>query len=175
MEQIWIDVCLRDPEEKVSIDTPKFAMAMASFRAPMKVIGNEGCQEVGRHLNNRAENSHLHFEGGSERCSDSGKCEVFRNSSPSIPPSTTTSITKGKSSAEPDLRTYAPPPFSNGANFLLPKSQERKKLLETGSHESDSTMPFLIRVSSRDPRDPSRFDMPQVKPALDGSLGVEAE
>ena len=27
----------------------------------MKNIGNKGCQEVGRHLNNRAENSHLPF------------------------------------------------------------------------------------------------------------------
>ena len=30
-----------------------------SYRAAMKVIGNEGRQETGRHLNNRAENSHL--------------------------------------------------------------------------------------------------------------------
>jgi len=32
-----------------------------SYRAAMKVIGNERCQETGRHLNNRAENSHLPF------------------------------------------------------------------------------------------------------------------
>jgi putative transposase len=32
---------------------------LASYRAAMKVIGNEGRQEVGRHLNNRVENSHL--------------------------------------------------------------------------------------------------------------------
>ena len=30
-----------------------------SYRAAMKAIGNEGPQETGRHLNNRAENSHL--------------------------------------------------------------------------------------------------------------------
>ena len=34
---------------------------LASYRAAMKVIGNEARQEVGRHLNNRAENSHLPF------------------------------------------------------------------------------------------------------------------
>ena len=34
-----------------------------SYRAAMKVIGNETRQETGRHLNNRAENSHLHFRG----------------------------------------------------------------------------------------------------------------
>jgi len=32
-----------------------------SYRAAMKVIGNAGRQETGRHLNNRAENSHLPF------------------------------------------------------------------------------------------------------------------
>jgi putative transposase len=32
-----------------------------SYRAAMKVIGNETRQETGRHLNNRAENSHLPF------------------------------------------------------------------------------------------------------------------
>ena len=34
---------------------------LASYRAAMKVIGNEDRQEVGRHRNNRAENSHLPF------------------------------------------------------------------------------------------------------------------
>jgi len=32
---------------------------LPSYRAAMKTIGNEGDQEVGRWLNNRAENSHL--------------------------------------------------------------------------------------------------------------------
>nr|WP_321442457.1 IS6 family transposase [uncultured Hyphomonas sp.] len=32
-----------------------------SYRAAMKVIGSEGRQETGRHLNNRAENSHFPF------------------------------------------------------------------------------------------------------------------
>jgi|TARA_R110002072_G_scaffold80606_12_gene185127 putative transposase len=34
---------------------------LKSYRAAMKTIGNEGSQEVGRWLNNRAENSHLPF------------------------------------------------------------------------------------------------------------------
>ncbi len=34
---------------------------LASYRAAMKEIGNERRQEVGRHLNNRAENSYLPF------------------------------------------------------------------------------------------------------------------
>lgn len=32
-----------------------------SYHAAMKVIGNERCQETGRHLNNRAGNSHQPF------------------------------------------------------------------------------------------------------------------
>ena len=32
-----------------------------SYYAAMKMIGNEGRQETGRHLNNRAENSHQPF------------------------------------------------------------------------------------------------------------------
>jgi len=34
---------------------------LPSYKAAMKVIGNEGKQDVGRWLNNRAENSHLPF------------------------------------------------------------------------------------------------------------------
>ena len=34
---------------------------LPSYRAAMKVIGNEGCQETRRWLNNRAENSHQPF------------------------------------------------------------------------------------------------------------------
>ena len=34
---------------------------LASYRAAMKVLGNERRQEVGRHMNNRVENRHLPF------------------------------------------------------------------------------------------------------------------
>ena len=34
---------------------------LRSYGATMKVIGNSGCQETGRRLINRAENSHLPF------------------------------------------------------------------------------------------------------------------
>ena len=34
---------------------------LRSYRAAMRLIGNEAAQEVGRWLNNRAENSHLPF------------------------------------------------------------------------------------------------------------------
>ena len=34
---------------------------LRSYRAAMRLIGNEAAQEIGRWLNNRAENSHLPF------------------------------------------------------------------------------------------------------------------
>ena len=46
---------------------------LQSYRAAMKVIGNEGCQETRRWLNNRAENSHQPFrrrEGAMARFRD---------------------------------------------------------------------------------------------------------
>lgn len=43
-----------NPEVEVTDKCP-------SYHAAMKVIGNEGRQETGRHLNNRAENSHQPF------------------------------------------------------------------------------------------------------------------
>lgn len=59
-------------------------------------------------------------EGENGPCSALDKCEVFRNSPRSTLRSTTTSITRETSNAEPDSRTYDPPPFSNGGNFSLP-------------------------------------------------------
>ena len=40
---------------------------LKSYRAAMKVIGNEARQETGRWLNNRAENSHLPFRRSCQR------------------------------------------------------------------------------------------------------------
>lgn len=41
---------------------------LRSYGAAMKDIGNVDRQEFGRHLNIRAENSHLPFGDGSGRC-----------------------------------------------------------------------------------------------------------
>ena len=41
---------------------------LPSYRAAMKVIGNEGCQETRRWLNNRAENSHQPFRRREGAC-----------------------------------------------------------------------------------------------------------
>ena len=95
---------------------------LQSYRAAMKVIGNEGCQETRRWLNNLAENSHQPFrrrEGAMVRSSEIlGPC---RNSPPSMPRSATTSTTNAISTAaifsnQPELLRWP-----SGVN-LQPKS-----------------------------------------------------
>ena len=60
---------------------------LQSYRAAMKVIGNEGCQETGRWLNNRAENSHQPFrrrEGAMARFRDIKTLQKFTSVHASI-------------------------------------------------------------------------------------------
>ena len=60
---------------------------LPSYRAAMKVIGNEGCQETGRWLNNRAENSHQPFrrrEGAMARFRDIKTLQKFTSVHASI-------------------------------------------------------------------------------------------
>ena len=54
MEPARSDVRSADPQVVVTD-------RLKSYKAAMKLIGNAGCQETGRWLNNRAENSHLPF------------------------------------------------------------------------------------------------------------------
>ena len=60
---------------------------LKSYRAAMKVIGNEGCQETRRWLNNRAENSHQTFrrrEGAMARFRDIKTLQKFASIHASI-------------------------------------------------------------------------------------------
>ena len=60
---------------------------LKSYRAAMKVIGNEGCQETRRWLNNRAENSHQPFrrrEGAMARFRDIKTFQKFASIHASI-------------------------------------------------------------------------------------------
>ena len=60
---------------------------LPSYRAAMKVIGNEGCQETRRWLNNRAENSHQPFrrrEGAMARFRDIKTLQKFTSVHASI-------------------------------------------------------------------------------------------
>ena len=74
---------------------------LRSYRAAMKVIGNEARQATGRWLNNRAENSHQPLpRDESERWRNSGAQSHYRNSPRSILQFTTTHMGNGWS------RTY---------------------------------------------------------------------
>ena len=60
---------------------------LPSYRAAMKVIGNEGCQEIRRWFNNRAENSHQPFrrrEGAMARFRDMKTLQKFASVHASI-------------------------------------------------------------------------------------------
>ena len=64
---------------------------LPSYCAAMKVLGNEGCQETGRWLNNRAEHSHQPFrrrEGAKALTSDTNDCLRSCVPSPFLPIST---------------------------------------------------------------------------------------
>ena len=94
---------------------------LRSYRAAMKVVGNEGCQETRRWLNNRAENSHQPFrrrEGAMARFRD---LKTLQISPPSMPRSITTSTTNAISTAAIFSNKLEPPPWPSGAN-LQPES-----------------------------------------------------
>ena len=94
---------------------------LASYRAAMKVIGNEDRQETARWANNRAENSHLPFrrrERAMLRFRQMRSLQKFASVHSFSP--ITTSINRETSNAEPDLKPSDTPLFSNGANFSLP-------------------------------------------------------
>jgi putative transposase len=58
---------------------------LRSYGTAMKVIGDASKQETGRWLNNMAKNSHLPRRPQlGNGCSAFGRCEVCKNSSPSI-------------------------------------------------------------------------------------------
>ena len=81
-----------------------------SYRAAMKVIDNEGCQEAKRWLNNP-------FEGGKGQWRGSETSRPYRNSPPSMPLSTTISTTNAISLAALFSNKPEPPPWPSGVNL----------------------------------------------------------
>ena len=61
------------------------------------------------------------FDEGSKRCSSSGKCDRYRCSPPSTPPSTICSIWSAISTQERISKGTAPPPSPSGGNFAPPE------------------------------------------------------
>ena len=89
---------------------------LRSYEAAMSEIGSAHRREIGWHLNNRAENSHLPFRRREGRCRAFGECEVYKSSPQSIRLCTTTSITKEISRAGLGSNRYVTPLCSNGAS-----------------------------------------------------------
>ncbi len=61
------------------------------------------------------------FDEGSKRCSSSGKCDRYRCSPPSTPPSTICSIWSAISTQERISNETEPPPSPSGGNFAPPE------------------------------------------------------
>ena len=90
---------------------------LPSYRAAMKVIGNEGCQETGRWLNNRAENSHQPFrrrEGAMARFRDIKTLQKFT----SVHASIHNHFNHQRHLNRRDISNKAePPPWPSGVNL----------------------------------------------------------
>ena len=114
-----------------------------SYRAAVKVIGSEGRQETGRHLNNRLRIRSCRSEDERRRYLVSGACGVCKNSCQSIRQYTITSIIKGISRAGPDSNRYATLLFSNGGSVSSLKACSLAKK-ETGSNSSGSTLCWTL-------------------------------
>ena len=89
---------------------------LRSYGAAMIEIGNAHRREIGLHLNNRAENSHLPFRRRERAMSRFRRMRSLQKSPQSIRLCTTTSIIKGISRAGPGSNRYETPLFSNGAS-----------------------------------------------------------
>jgi len=83
---------------------------LASYRAAMTVIGNEDKQETARWANNLLKTHINHSDEESERCSDSGKCEVYKSSPRFMHPSTASSTINAISNEELGLKVVVGAP-----------------------------------------------------------------
>lgn len=110
---------------------------LRSYRSALKTIGNEGDQEVGRWLNNRAENSYLPLRRRERAMLRFGECEVSRNSPPSILPSTSISISNAISTTASGSRRTGRPRWKSSG--IWPPRIRLCYKPETISHSSDST------------------------------------
>ena len=95
---------------------------LRSYGAALKDLGRGDDREMGRWLNNRAENSHLSFDDANGRCCGSGACERCRSSPQSMPRCTTTFRRNAISRTATPKRRPAPPLSLSGAAFWRPET-----------------------------------------------------
>jgi len=91
---------------------------LRSYGAAMKVIGNASRQETGRWPNNRAESSHLPLRRRERAMFRFRQMQVFRNSHPSILPSTTISTRNATSTHATISNSTVAPHLPSGASFV---------------------------------------------------------
>ena len=90
---------------------------LPSYRAAMKVIGNEGCQRPGAG-STTGRKTHINpFEGGKGQWLGSETSRPCRHSPPSMPRSTTISTTNAISIAATFSNKTEPPPWPSGVNL----------------------------------------------------------
>jgi putative transposase len=107
---------------------------LRSYGAALKGLGNADKQETGRWENNRAENSHPLPDSGLLAMHDKGPfrrreramqrfraCDVYRNSPPFMPPSTTISTRSARSAHATISRPTEPLLSPSGAKFVRHK------------------------------------------------------
>ncbi len=92
---------------------------LQSYRAAMKMIGNDARQETGRWLNNRTEHPHRPFRRREKAMPNSGAQSRYRNSPRSILQCTTISTEDVIFTTVEFSRSIAHPPWQNGASSLL--------------------------------------------------------
>jgi len=96
-------------------------VCLKSSGVAMKVIGNARRQMTGRRLNNRAENSYLPFDDGSEQFYASDNRDVCRNSFRFILLFTTISTMNAISIHKPLSNSNELPHLLSGGNFVPPR------------------------------------------------------
>ena len=107
---------IKCPGQSKAIVTDK----LRPYGAGLKDLGMPDDRETGRWLNNRAENSHLPFRRQERAMLRFRRMRSLLNSQPSIPQSTTTSISNAGSRAMAVSKPAAPPLLPSGVNFALP-------------------------------------------------------
>jgi len=114
---------------------------LRSYRAAMTEFGNAEKQEIGRHANSRAENSHLPFrrrERAMPRFRQMRSLQKFASVHASLHNHFAQEAT---SSTAPHPRSAAPPPWRSGRRLLPEGASSLAEVcqVETGSHRTEST------------------------------------
>ena len=96
------------PPERITTD------GLVSYKAAMRELGNDAKQDVGRHANNRVENSHLPFRRRERAMLRFRQMQSLQKFASFMPTSTTTSISNATLSIARPSSNDAPPHWRSG-------------------------------------------------------------